>query len=52
LEPNVNGSDRIGLRGVIAGKRSEKLKIHDPEAYLYCMPAEYVNGNETPVDVS
>jgi len=51
LEPNVNGSDRRGLRGVIAGKRSERLKIPDPEAYLYCMPAEYVNGNATPVDV-
>jgi hypothetical protein len=52
LEPNVNGSDRRGLRGVIAGKRSERLKIPDPEAYFYCMSAEYVNGNETPIDVN
>jgi hypothetical protein len=45
LEPNVNGSDRRGLRGVIVGKRSEwseRLKIPDPEAYFYCMSAEYV----------
>jgi hypothetical protein len=31
LEPYVNGSDRRGLRGVIAGKRSERSKIPDPE---------------------
>jgi hypothetical protein len=34
LEPNVNGSDRRGLRGLIAGKRSERLKIPYPEGYL------------------
>jgi hypothetical protein len=30
LEPNVNGSDRRGLRAVIAGKRSERSNIPDP----------------------
>jgi hypothetical protein len=52
LEPKVNGSDRRGVRGVIEGKRSKRSKSPGPEAHLYCMPAEYVNGNETPVDVN